>query len=78
MARTRAFRRHQYAVRKERVRNRMYTSWFAVGEVTPFWLGFHAGTPHPCSCYGCGNPRKWANELTVQERRAALTLDDEW
>ena len=23
-----------------------------------------------CSCYMCGNPRKWFNELTLQERKA--------
>lgn len=78
MARARAFRRHQYEVRKARVRKRLYSSWFGNEELTPFWLGFHAGTPHPCSCHGCGNPRKWANERTVQERKAAYALDDEW
>lgn len=27
-------------------------------------------TPKPCSCFMCGNPRKWFGEKTVQERRA--------
>lgn len=26
-------------------------------------------TPHPCSCMGCGNSRRWLGERTVQERR---------
>jgi len=26
--------------------------------------------PKPCSCRGCGNPRKHEGELTRQERRA--------
>ncbi|MEZ4775950.1 MAG: hypothetical protein R3D00_22420 [Bacteroidia bacterium] len=29
-------------------------------------------TPKPCSCFMCGNPRKYWNEKTVQERRFAL------
>ena len=27
-------------------------------------------TPASCSCWMCGNPRKWFGERTVQERRA--------
>jgi hypothetical protein len=26
-------------------------------------------TPTPCSCYSCGNPRKYFGEPTMQERR---------
>ena len=26
-------------------------------------------TPKPCSCFICGNPRKFFKEKTVQERR---------
>ena len=76
MSRTRAFRRHQYEVRKERVRHRYYSGWFGNERPTPFWLGFHAGTPHPCSRYCCGNPRKWFGEVTQQERRSELDLHD--
>ncbi|MGI9190252.1 MAG: hypothetical protein ACR2F9_08930, partial [Longimicrobiaceae bacterium] len=25
----------------------------------------------PCSCWMCGNPRRYRGELTLQERRAA-------
>lgn len=32
-------------------------------------LGQAVDTPTPCSCYMCGNPRKYFNEKTVQERR---------
>lgn len=28
-------------------------------------------TTKVCSCYGCGNPRKFFEEITMQERRAA-------
>lgn len=30
----------------------------------------NAITPHPCSSYCCGNPRKWFGLLTLQEERA--------
>jgi hypothetical protein len=26
-------------------------------------------TPTPCSCWMCGNPRKWFGLKTIQERR---------
>lgn len=32
-------------------------------------LGQVVDTPTPCSCYMCGNPRKYFNEKTVQECR---------
>lgn len=27
-------------------------------------------TPTPCSCWMCGNPRRYFGEKTIQERRA--------
>ena len=30
----------------------------------------NAITPHPCSSYCCGNPRKWFGESTLAEKRA--------
>lgn len=38
--------------------------------LTPCQLGFVLSTPAPCSCYGCGNPRNWFKERTIQEQRA--------
>lgn len=35
----------------------------------PGRAGVVVNTPTPCSCYMCGNPRKYFNEKTVQERR---------
>lgn len=32
-------------------------------------IGRHAQTPAACSCWMCGNPRKYFGERTVQERR---------
>lgn len=28
-----------------------------------------AETPKPCSCYMCGNPRKWFKKQTMQEQK---------
>lgn len=43
--------------------------------------GFVVNTPTPCSCDGCGNPRKsnmWSSEsLTLQERKALLSYLDQ-
>jgi hypothetical protein len=33
-------------------------------------LGKVIDTPTPCSCWMCGNPRRYFNEATLQERRA--------
>lgn len=35
----------------------------------PVYLAKAVQTPHPCSCWGCGNSRKWFGERTIQERR---------
>ena len=34
-----------------------------------------------CSCHMCGNPRKYFNDLTLQERAAAISMEEgieEW
>lgn len=52
-----------------------FTRWSeADGEVA---VRKNAATPHPCSSYCCGNPRKWFGELTWQERRARLNYFDQ-
>lgn len=33
-------------------------------------IGKVIDTPTPCSCWMCGNPRRYQNKLTCQERRA--------
>lgn len=50
--------------------------------IDPQWrardLGRILRTPQGCSCYGCGNPRRHAKELTMQERKFhAAALDAE-
>ena len=76
MSRTRDYRRHQYAKRKKRFR-KVFKGWYTAPEdlnsfITPFRVGFTANTPHPCSCYMCGNPRKWWLERTRQELKSEL------
>jgi len=68
---TRALRRHHYRRLQKtrqhywgRDRDQQHTP-----PLTPRELGYVANTPHPCSCYLCGNPRRNFNEKTVQERR---------
>ncbi|CAH2801603.1 MAG: hypothetical protein CBARDMAM_4422 [uncultured Caballeronia sp.] len=34
-------------------------------------------TPAPCSCWMCGNPRRYFRERTIQERRWLQEIDDE-
>lgn len=31
----------------------------------------------PCSCYMCGNPRKWFNELTRQEKLSDIDYKEQ-
>lgn len=58
-----AIRRHHYS------RLKVKRSHYWGGILNDDNLGFIATTPKACSCYGCGNPRKFWGELTIQERR---------
>lgn len=62
----RELRRYHY----RRLQRKRKHYWFGKEiPMTPKQLGMVVSTPHPCSCLGCGNPRKHLNEKTVQERR---------
>lgn len=65
--RSRAFRRHQDARVKVRVR-KYYGGW-ASSDLRN--LGRVAHSRQLCSCAMCGNPRRWLGEVTLQERRLA-------
>lgn len=68
--RARALRRHH----RERLKKNRKSYWGRGRrglEWTPVALGICVNTPHPCSCWACGNSRKWLGEVTVQERRIA-------
>lgn len=62
--RTLAFRRHQEAKRKAWVKRTI-----KYGSLTPTRIGILAHSPALCSCYGCGNPRKYFGESKVSELR---------
>jgi len=64
--RSRAIRRHHEQRIKTRVRN--YYSGMAVG--SPRHTGRIAHARRLCSCWKCGNPRRYWREVTVQEMRA--------
>ena len=62
----RALRRHH----RERLKRKRASYW--LGYTWPMderLLGMVVSTPHPCSSYCCGNPRKWFGELSIQERK---------
>jgi hypothetical protein len=63
---TRAVRRHHEQRMKRRVAD--YYGGYAQGE--PRALGKLAHARQLCSCWMCGNPRRYLRERTLQERRA--------
>jgi len=69
VTRSRAWRRHQEARVKQRVRN--YYGGYA--RENPRALGRLARTRQPCSCWMCGNPRVYLREQSLQERRVLST-----
>jgi hypothetical protein len=50
---------------KSRVRY-YYNGW---GAKSPRNTGLVAHSRTPCSCFMCGNPRRWWREVSLQERR---------
>ena len=73
MKHDRSYRRAQ----RERLKRNRRNYWgFAFGELKDAQLAKVIDTPHPCSSYCCGNPRKWFGEVTMQERRFFCEVDD--
>ena len=66
MTRTRAYRRKALAKAKKKCKNRILW-WDPEVDVNHFYRN-----RKPCSCYMCGNPRKYYGDVTLQERRAAI------
>ncbi len=66
--RTKDYRRHQEEKKKRKV-VKDYDKWWWE-DVSPRMVGIKAHTPALCSCWMCGNPRKYWKEKTIQERRA--------
>lgn len=62
----RVLRRFHY----HRLKRKRRKYWFGRLEpMTDRQAGIVASTPLPCSESCCGNPRKYFNERTIQERR---------
>ncbi len=59
----RAIRRHHYQrLKRKRIRNNYW-----LHNKTNRQLGICINTPKPCSCFMCGNPRKYFKENKRQE-----------
>ena len=63
---SRALRRHHQERMKQRVAS--YYGGYARGDARH--VGKIARTRQGCSCWMCGNPRRYFGEPTLQERRA--------
>ena len=63
----RSVRRHH----KERMKakaKQLYRWWYSQGGYQVHPKAHHyADNLALCSCYGCGNPRKWFNRVTIKE-----------
>jgi hypothetical protein len=73
--RDRALRRHQCRVKKARTQRLLLP--LRDLPPTPFWIGFYSRTPTNCSCWMCGNPRKYFRERTRQELLADEPADQD-
>ena len=65
---SRSVRRHHI----QRLKAKRRFQWGRDYSSSPRWLGILTHTSTPCSCWACGNERKWktdsGNGLTLQER----------
>jgi hypothetical protein len=69
--RSRGIRRHHEERVKARVRS--YYGGYAVGD--PRSVGRIAHTRRLCSCWMCGNPRRYWKQATFQELRVREVID---
>ena len=84
MTRKRSYRRFQARKAKKQA-ELLYRIW-RVGDAPPSepeerfrqqWVGMMAGCHGvPCSCFMCGNGRKFRNELTLAEKRSQQSMRD--
>ncbi len=64
--RNKAWRRKQEFRKKKKVVREYYNWW---GDWDPKSVGRKSHTPCGCSCSMCGNPRKYFNDDTMQEKK---------
>jgi len=62
---SRAQRRHD----RERLKKKRSTYWDYTWYLENNSLGIMLNTPARCSCYMCGNPRRYFGEVTMQEKK---------
>ncbi len=55
--------------RHHRERLKRYRRHYFGRKLSDKHLGIAVGTPKPCSCFVCGNPRRYFNEKTLAELR---------
>lgn len=72
--RSRAVRRHHVARLKVKRRHYGYGDSQS-GPLSTKHAGSVVNTPRPCSCWMCGNPRRYFGEPTMPERRARTPED---
>jgi len=68
----RAIRRHH----EQRVKRRVSGYYNGYARGNPQQLGKIAHARQLCSCWMCGNPRRYLDERTLQERRAVTAVAD--
>lgn len=76
----RALRRHHAARLKSARAQYWGRRWVGPNGFEPMTerqLGMVVATPAICSCGGCGNPRKWLRERSVQEQAWAQESVDQ-
>jgi hypothetical protein len=66
--RSRAIRRHH----EERMKRRVQKYYSGAHRGDPRRIGILAHSRQLCSCFMCGNPRKWWNEPTRHEKLASV------
>ena len=69
----RAERRHH--IERLKQRRRYYWGFRRDLSKAPKELAKAVDTPTPCSCWMCGNARKWLGEETIQERRLKQAME---
>jgi hypothetical protein len=71
----RALRRHHDQRKKAWVRKTLTHYFTGLTTFPADRVGRYARTPKMCSCFMCGNPRRFQGEPTLQERRAMPGYD---
>ena len=75
----RSLRRHHDQRKKAWVRKNLTHYFYGLAVMPADRVGRYSRTPKVCSCFMCGNPRRYQRGPTLQERRALPFRDGiEW